>query len=526
MFPYLRSFHCDASLVEYSSLELFLQHAVQLLHQTPCVVESVDFVRLLDRINHRDVIRVLQPLQYLRRLDFRRNGFTISHETLAQIVRGVPQLEALHLHLEQFPRNAYLDGKFFACLPRLEELGVVQCTGLHCISSIMGQLRRLNAESSDLTDRMLTTADKLEVLHVAHCGDVTTVAPFAYTLRELDASGKCGIHDAGLARAHWIRVLNVANNSLVTTVEPFAESLRELNASDGSMVGDTGLANATGIVRLLASNNSKITTVSPFAESLRELQIAGVHSGIGDRALTAVSQLVSLHASLNASVRTVAPFGPSLVHLDASFDCGIDDAGLTTAVNLVSLNTWNNKHVTTVLPCASSLLHLNNSNGSIGDSGLACASALVELEVNHNSKVTQVSESFMHSLRRLTACGKTCGISDKGLAKVAKMVVRERTTFPNAIGPSLHVIARENDKVTRGVKDQLEASSTSASASHTTDVSRFPISWINIKEVPITHRPLTLHQSPVPRPIQQQQQQLRRMSVQEGTASNNDCLVV
>jgi hypothetical protein len=105
--------------------------------------------------------------------------------------------------------------------------------------------------------------------------------------------------DAGLAQAVGIVKLDVYNNPNVTTVAPFAVTLRELNAQGNSGITDAGLAQAAGIVRIYVDNNPKVTTVAPFAVTLRELNATG-SSGITDAGL---AQLQALSNSMSATIR-------------------------------------------------------------------------------------------------------------------------------------------------------------------------------------------------------------------------------
>jgi hypothetical protein len=174
-----------------------------------------------------------------------------------------------------------------------------------------------------ITDQDLDSLSEAGVhLRVLRVPDqpVTTVAPFATTLVELDASGLyCGIGDAGLTSAHNIVKLHAENNGNITTAAPFATTLLELDASGSCCgMGDAGLASAHNIVKLVAGSNKRITTVAPFATTLMELDVSGGYSGIGDAGLTSALNIVKLLAKNNESITTVAPFAATLLELDVS----------------------------------------------------------------------------------------------------------------------------------------------------------------------------------------------------------------
>jgi len=142
-------------------------------------------------------------------------------------------------------------------------------------------LRELDAggRCCGITDSGLRSATQLVMLNAWRNSKITTVAPFGATLRELDASSTdvgilaetCGITDSGLCNATQLVKLNAEGNSKITTVAPFASTLRDLGARYACGISDSGLRYATQLVKLKASSNSKITMVAPFGSTMREL---------------------------------------------------------------------------------------------------------------------------------------------------------------------------------------------------------------------------------------------------------------
>ena len=143
-------------------------------------------------------------------------------------------------------------------------------------------------------------------LCVPYASRVVSVSTVASSLRKLDASGSCGIDDAGLAQATRIVEFNAACNPKIRTVAPFAGSLRKLDAGVFCGIDDAGLAEATRIVELNAADNPKIRTVAPFASSLRKL-VASEHCGIDDAGLAQATRIVFLR-----DVTALAPPHPLL----------------------------------------------------------------------------------------------------------------------------------------------------------------------------------------------------------------------
>jgi hypothetical protein len=71
----------------------------------------------------------------------------------------------------------------------------------------------------------------LTYLNIHNCENIYNVNQCSSTLRTLIAGSPSGITDAGLAQAVGIVKLDVYNNPNVTTVAPFAATLRELKCS-------------------------------------------------------------------------------------------------------------------------------------------------------------------------------------------------------------------------------------------------------------------------------------------------------
>ena len=193
------------------------------------------------------------------------------------------------------------------------------------------KLRHLGAVGLNITDETLRglAGAPVVTLSASRCSAVTNVAPVAATLRKLDASGRCGIDDAGLAQATRIEYLHATNNRRIRTVAPFAPSLRKLLACVNCGIDDAGLALATRIEVLFATHNGKICTVSPFAASLRVL-FADEGCGINDAGLLRATRIEHLHARNNPGIRTVAPFAQTLLKL---------------ATNLEKLCAWGNRNI-------------------------------------------------------------------------------------------------------------------------------------------------------------------------------------
>jgi hypothetical protein len=317
-------------------------------------------------------------------------------------------------------------------LPKLRTLDISKSKNLKSLAFCERTLEKLNICSTDYDDEFLAGATKLKILHASHCPYITTVAPFADSLIELNINSSFRISDAGLANARNIEIFSAQRNSRITTVEPFANSLRILDASDHCGIGDAGLINATRIEYLDATANPKISTIKPFAKTLRTLVIAW-DSGITDAGLTEAASIETLDVQYNKKITTVEPFAKTLTSLDASESAGITDEGLRMATSIRELNATNNSRITTVQPFASVLRKLEaGGECGIGDEALRLATGLRVLNANNNPKITKIAP-FANTLTHLEANG-SCGISDAELVGAIKLE---------------HLVGLRNPKITR-----------------------------------------------------------------------------
>jgi hypothetical protein len=403
-----------------------------------------------------------------------RSGITLDE------VKKLPRLTSLDLS------ESYMKLNLAFCEETLEELEV----------------------NDKYTDEMICRATKLKKLNACFCPLITTVAPFT-ELQILYAGGSSGINDDGLSHATGLVELHIDCNNKITTVKPFATTLRKLSISSywhneeiyGLGINDDGLVDAKYIVELYASNNPNITTVKPFAATLQILD-ASCDCGIDDAGLIDAKNIIKLNANLNPKITTVEPFCATLRELDADdidindvytdcdyydfryrsdsdsdsnsdyaddndsdsdnnagnnrandsdndagnnrandsdsdsdndagnnrandsdsdisgenqrYFCGIGDDGLANATSIVRLCARSNSKITTVQPFASTLRELIAPDTcGIDDKGLANARNITSLDATNNSKITNI-KPFASKLRYLNA-SLGCGITDAGL---------------------------------------------------------------------------------------------------------------
>jgi len=246
------------------------------------------------------------------------------------------------------------------------------------------------------------------------CGNITSLAPLAKSLRHVISIASNKIGDDGLRDCNKIETLN-ASFGMITTCEPFADTLVKLIAIGRyCSINDAGLRLCTRIEVLNAEDNTKITTCAPFADTLVELY-AGHMCGISDHGLSTCINICKLHAYGNAKITTCEPFAKSLIELDASLNCGINDAGLKSCFSIEILNASDNPKITTCAPFAKSLVKLNASlNCGINDAGLKSCYSIKVLDADNNPRITTCAP-FAETLRVLYAFGRKCGICTEGL---------------------------------------------------------------------------------------------------------------
>lgn len=274
---------------------------------------------------------------------------------------------------------------------KLEVLDVTDCSGVTTVDPFVATLVELHAGGDcGIDDKALRTALNIRRLFVEKNRKITTVKPFAEKLIELDAAR--GIDDEGLREATSIVKLRVgAMFTPITTVTPFAGTLRELEVHS-MLLNDDSLADASGIVKLDVSRSmGQVRTVKPFARAIRELHVS---AGFHDDGVVDATGIVRLRAFVTCSLTTMKPFAASLLELDAGKK-GINDETLKDLTTLVKLNVENNSDVTTVAPFSSTLreLRANGRDGIDVDDALREAPGIGRLVLSNQS--TPVGLSFL-----------------------------------------------------------------------------------------------------------------------------------
>ena len=381
----------------------------------PQVIEWVLLRNLRDTLTVRIVLRV-------KSLDLRccANERVVGKFVSSFVKAASPSIvERLLL-----PDGSNVKQSTFDHFTSLTELHVPFNTKIKNVHFCASTLRILFADFCEkLSDEGLLLATRLQVLHVRSCSGVTSVAPFAHCLRELNAAGTCGIKSAALSLCSQIYILNVEENINIETLQPFAHGLRELNAGGwlDSSIEDTTLAEAVALVKLDVSWNPQVTTVVPFASTLIELNASASPCGLSDAGLINAVNLTCLNASENEKITTVSPFAETLLELDASGDCQIDDQGLYHATKIIRLDVTWNRSISTVTPFGRSLRHLVAiAANELSDSGISSAVNLVTLDCSINESISSMTP-FLKSLEELIAHGLECALRGAVIPQASRL---------------------------------------------------------------------------------------------------------
>lgn len=353
------------------------------------------------------------------------------HETVQQLLL-VMYHHQRSLRRLFLPEDSVISQSTLDCFSQLEELDVTWCASFTNVDFCSTTLRVLYASYCDnLTNEGLKNATRLEVLHVCGCSNVTSVAPFAHCLLELDASSTdwgdgCGLSSAALVDCRRLQVLFAEENETISTLAPFAQQLRELHAWE-SVLDDAALAEATGLVRLVA--NHKLTSVKPFGTSLRRLSVGNgmgtnkaqkdddaAASGIDAATLANLVYLNVSHcsstpfadanssggSSSSENRSSVAPFWPQLLELYVEGDAfEVRNGVVSLPTKLIWLRVTRNTQLSTVHSCSPSLRHLHTSNAtSLTNEGLSTATKLITFHCWGNRFVTTL-KPFQNRLQEL-----------------------------------------------------------------------------------------------------------------------------
>ena len=334
---------------------------------------------------------------------------------------------------------------------QLEELDITSSPTFAHMLFCSATLQILYADNCQkLTDKGLERACNLKVLHVSDCHLVTTVAPFAHSLRVLSINNDCGIGSDALSEARCLMVLHAARNTkvhhLFSSATNRVHPLRELDAAgDHSAITDDVLRETTALVKFSCIKNTHVTTVAPFGLSLLELDVG--HSAVGDSGLVTATGLVHFSASNNPAVCNLSPFASTLLELATGGDeTGLTDIALHEAIHLISLTLYPTigAKITTVAPFAASLRHLEAAwNYSLTDASLAPATKLVTLNCSEARRITSL-QPFANSLLELTAYGNKCGVKGEEVSTARRLqVVKRGDAYPflpnDQIKPAVHL---------------------------------------------------------------------------------------
>ena len=365
----------------------------------------VEAVVLQELSSYEDILCFLKTAMRLTSLDLRSCWTDKPNSTFfIELAAANPFLKRLFLDPKSNCPATVLEQ--FTVLEMLDATSYGELTNVHFCAQTLTVL--IADHCAKLTDAGLANAVHLEVLCVAGCRRVTTLAPFGQSLRDLDASFHCGIHSEALSQCLRLQRLAIYDNPSMTSIPShFGRFLRELDVSGFlSVIGDAALAHVTSLVKFACLHNHHVCTVTPFANSLLELT-AG-NSKVDDAGLALAQNLTNLDACDHPLITNLAPFAGSLLALRAEGE----RSGLTDAVlqqqplpQLMFMNCSRNRHITSLSSCGSTLRHLqaHGDPTALGDTGLTTVTKLVTLECSWNRHIRTIAP-FVDSLQELTVC--------------------------------------------------------------------------------------------------------------------------
>ena len=226
---------------------------------------------------------------------------------------------------------------------------------------------------SKLCDNILRQYQDITKLDASDNSRITNVNHFKQ-LMHLDASGKCGIDQDGIAEPFNLVGLNVTENSNITSLNHL-KRLQELDAMFNCGIDQSGIAGLHNLVRLNAGSNSKITSVNHL-KRLEKLDATSICWG----------------------------------------ECGIDQIGIAGLRSLIVLNSYSNPKITSVNHLQQ-LRELYAGKG-ITQEGIADLRGLIRLKLPYNKNITSVNH--LTQLRELDACYS--GIDQAGIAELRNLI--------------------------------------------------------------------------------------------------------
>lgn len=191
-----------------------------------------------------------------------------------------------------------------------------------------------------ISDVDLQRATRLVKLNADYANRITTVSPFATSLRELSIAHRCGVGDEGLSLASCLVCLTVSYNRLVHVVPPRSRcsllsldchgdcpiqlTSREVEENDLASGSSPSLfSSKLPFTFLDVSNNPYVTSLDVCAPTLRHL-IAWEGAGLNESSFREVTGLVTLDCSFLPTLSSIASFGATLERLVAMGEtCGM-----------------------------------------------------------------------------------------------------------------------------------------------------------------------------------------------------------
>lgn len=211
-----------------------------------------------------------------------------------------------------------------------------------------------------------------------------------------------------------INRLKISDKSFIAHISPLSILTTLHIKGNMSKVIDSTIKFLTNLTELSITENKKITDINCLT-NLRTLY-SNVGSDLTTKGILGLTNLTKLHISSGKIVDINHLINLQILSMEntGKSQCGIIDKGISSLTNLTDLNVNWNSRITDV----NSLMNLRTLRCSgrscgIGNTGIKSLTNLTNLYCCNNSRITDIN--YLENLQTLYASGIS-GIDDKGLA--------------------------------------------------------------------------------------------------------------
>jgi hypothetical protein len=216
-----------------------------------------------------------------------------------------------------------------------------------------------------------------------------------------------------------ISKLKISDKSFILHISPLSILTTLHIKGNMSKVIDSTVKFLTNLTELSITSNKKITDINCLT-NLRTLY-SNVGSDLTTTGILALTNLAKLHISSGKIIDINHLINLRTLSMEdtGTSQCGIIDKGISALTNLTELNVNWNSRITDVRSLINlRTLHCGGRSCGIGNSSTRFLTNLTNLYACNNSRITDINH--LENLRTLYASGSS-GIDDKGLAFLTKL---------------------------------------------------------------------------------------------------------